>query len=129
MIILIISFSQAKEKTEKYYYMTSTGYTIHPNCTPNLKGITATNTKVHWGVVAINVDWINAKWIIKSPLGLRHKIYIEGLGYFIVEDTGSFTESNFHFDYWNLDIYFEDYDKAKKWGIKLVKVIILETGE
>ncbi|GAI81376.1 unnamed protein product, partial [marine sediment metagenome] len=51
--------------------------------------------------------------------------YIEGMGDFSVEDTGPFTEKNFHFDIWNLDIYKEDYEQAKKWGIKRIKVYVL----
>jgi 3D (Asp-Asp-Asp) domain-containing protein len=106
--------------------MTCTAYAIHSKCTPDNKGITAINTKVREGIVAINVDWINDEWIIKSPLSLRQKIYIEGLGYFIVEDTGYFTEEDFHFDYWNIDIYFDNYNEAVEWGIRLVKIYIIE---
>ena len=106
--------------------MTSTGYTNHPSCTPNNKGITATQTKAHEGVVAINVDWIDDEWVVKSPLKLGQKIYIENVGTFSVEDTGSFTEQNFHFDYWNVDIYFDEYNEAKEWGIQRVKVFILK---
>jgi 3D (Asp-Asp-Asp) domain-containing protein len=104
--------------------MTSTGYTVHPKCTPNLKGITATKTKVHEGICAINVDWINKHWVIRSPLSLGQKIYIEGLGIFTIEDTGKFTEKNFKFDFWNIDIYFDTYSEAKEWGIREIKVYI-----
>ena len=76
--------------------------------------------------MAINVDMINGKWVVVSPLKLGQKIYIEGVGYFVVEDTGSFTESNFHFDMWNLDIYKEDYEQAVAWGVKKVKVFVIE---
>jgi 3D (Asp-Asp-Asp) domain-containing protein len=128
LILLLISIPKAKTeaKPQEFYYMTSTAYTIHPKCTPNNKGITATGTKVHEGIVAINVDWINDEWVIKSPLKLGQKIYIENIGPFSVEDTGYFTEKDFHFDYWNLDVYREDYNAAKKWEIKRIKVIVLK---
>ena len=48
------------------------------------------------------------------------------MGYYYVEDTGPFTEEDFHFDIWNLDIYMEEYKKALEWGIKKVKVYVLE---
>lgn len=117
---------EAEIKTQEFYYMTSTAYTVHPKCTPNNKGITTTGTPVREGVVAINVDWINDEWVVKSPLKLGQKIYIENVGPFSVEDTGYFTEKDSHFDYWNVDIYFDDYNEAKEWGVQLVKVYLLE---
>lgn len=112
----------------KYFIMTSTAYSRHPNCiAPKYDdGFTATMTPVREGVVAINVDWIDSKWQVRSPLELGDEIYIKDIGYFSVEDTGYFTEKNLHFDFWNLDIYKEDYEKAKKWGIEPVEVYVLE---
>ena len=89
-------------------------------------GLTATGTPIREGVVAINVDWIDGKWQVRSPLELGDKIYIEGIGFFSVEDTGPFTEENFHFDMWNLDIYKEDLVQAKEWGVKKVKVFVVK---
>lgn len=111
----------------RYFGMTATAYSRHPNCISKEldDGLTATGTPVREGVVAINVDWINGKWVVRSPLKLGDKIYIEGIGYFSVEDTGPFTEEDFHFDIWNLDIYKKDYEQAKEWGIKRVKVYVL----
>ncbi|MCK4447003.1 MAG: 3D domain-containing protein [Candidatus Marinimicrobia bacterium] len=110
-----------------YFDMTATAYSNHENCIADKwrDGKTAMNTPVREGIVAINVDWIDGRWQIRSPLKLGQKIYIEGVGYFSVEDTGPFTESNFHFDIWNLDIYKEDYEQAKEWGIKRIKVYVL----
>lgn len=110
-----------------YFDMTSTAYSRHPNCIAKEidDGITATGTPVREGVVAINVDKIDGKWVVKSPLKLGDQIYIEDIGYFSVEDTGPFTEKDFHFDIWNLDIYKKDYEQAKEWGVKKVKVFVL----
>lgn len=110
-----------------YFDMTSTAYSRHPNCIAKEldDGLTATGTPVREGVVAINVDWIDGRWQVRSPLKLGDKIYIEGIGYFSVEDTGPFTEEDFHFDIWNLDIYKKDYEQAKEWGVKKVKVFVL----
>ena len=112
---------------ERYYYMTATAYSNDSRCIAKKwhDGKTAMGTKVREGVVAINVDWINGEWQVRSPLKLGQKIYIEGMGRFSVEDTGYFTEENWHFDFWNLDVYKKDYEQAKKWGIKEVKVYVL----
>jgi len=111
----------------KYFLMTATAYSRHPNCIAEKwdDGLTATGTPIREGVVAINVDWIDDEWVVRSPLKLGQKIYIEGIGYFSVEDTGPFTEKDFHFDIWNLDVYKEDYKQAKGWGIKRIKVYVL----
>lgn len=130
-IVLLLFFfinNKGEADTDKFFYMTSTGYSNHPNCIADKwrDGKTATNTQIREGVIAINVDLVDGEWVVKSPLELGQEIYIEGIGEFSVEDTGSFTESNFKFDYWNVDIYFEDYEEAKEWGIKKVKVYINE---
>ena len=108
--------------------MTSTGYSNHPNCIADKwrDGKTATNTPIREGVVAINVDRVDGEWQVRSPLRLGQVIYIEGIGEFAVEDTGSFTEDNLHFDYWNVDIFFEDYEEAKEWGVRKVTVYIIK---
>ena len=107
--------------------MTSTAYSNHPNCIADKwrDGKTATNTPIREGVVAINVDRVDGEWQVRSPLRLGQVIYIEGIGEFAVEDTGSFTEDNLYFDYWNVDIFFEDYEEAKEWGVRKVKVYII----
>jgi len=130
IIILLNTFRSPAENqanSQEYFIMTSTAYSRHPNCISDEwnDGLTATGTPIREGVVAINIDWIDDKWQVRSPLKLGQKIYIEGMGYFSVEDTGPFTEKDFHFDIWNLDVYKEDYEQAKGWGIKRIKVYVL----
>lgn len=130
IMILMISYSVlfcAPEELE-FYYMTSTGYSNDPRCIGDKwrDGLTATGTPVREGVIAINVDRINGKWQVKSPLKLGQRVYIEGMGYFSVEDTGYFTDKDFHFDFWNLDVFYKDYEKAKAHGVKPIKVIVLK---
>ena len=128
LILIMLLFINIVQAEEKYFIMTSTAYSNHPKCIAKKwrDGKTAMNTPVREGVVAINCDKIDGKWVIRSPLKLGQKIYIEGIGIFSVEDTGYFTESNYHFDMWNLDIYFEDYEEAKRWGVKKVKVFVIK---
>jgi len=131
-IIILLNMIQDRAENQtnpqKYFIMTATAYSNHPNCISDewRDGLTATGTPIREGVVAINVDFIKGEWIVRSPLKLGQKIYIEGMGYYSVEDTGAFTEEDFHFDIWNLDIYMEEYKKALEWGIKKVKVYVLE---
>lgn len=133
MIILISLFYANKlegaTEEEEFYYMTSTGYSRSCIGEKWNDGFTATMTPVKEGVVAINVDWIKGKWQVRSPLKLGQKIYIEGKGEFSVEDTGPFTEKNFHFDFWNLDIFYDKDKDAKEHGIERIKVYILKECE
>lgn len=131
IIVLINMFRSPADNQadpEKYYIMTCTAYSRHPNCIAKKwdDGLTAMGTPIREGVVAINVDWIDGKWQVRSPLKLGDRIYIKGIGYFSVEDTGYFTEKNLHFDFWNLDIYKKDYEKAKEWGIEPIEVYVLK---
>ena len=127
LLIYIAIPKQGNGEEPKYFIMTATAYSRHPDCiAPKWDdGFTATMTPVREGVVAINVDWIDGKWQVRSPLKLGQRIYIKDIGYFSVEDTGYFTEKDLHFDFWNLDIYKEDYKKAQKWGIEPVEVYVL----
>ena len=116
-----------KPKPKKYFLMTVTAYSNHPNCITDKwrDGKTATNTPIREGVAAINVDYINGGWKVKSPLSLGDKVYIEGIGEYNIEDTGYFTEENYKQDFWNVDIYIEDYNEAVKFGRKLKKVYVI----
>lgn len=129
LFYLIFTIPKAKaEKEGKYYLMTITAYSRHSSCISDEynDGFTATMTPIRKGVCAINVDWINGKWIVKSPLKLGQKILIEDLGIFSVEDTGYFTDIDFKQDYWNVDVFEPDHEKAVKAGRKVKKVYILE---
>lgn len=54
------------------------------------------------------------------PLG--SKLYIEGYGYAVAEDTGGAIRGN------KIDVYFPDRDACIRWGRQEVEVIILERG-
>ena len=150
LIILIIkdyiflpdyTFNKPITNKSEYYYMTTTAYTRHPECiSPRLDdGYTATNTKVREGVVAINVDLINGKWIVNSVLKLGQRVYIttvedKPIGYFRVEDTGPFkiqdikgaSRKDLNWDRRNVDIYVRDINTARNLGLRDVKVYPLD---
>ena len=127
IFLLLIASKPVAEAEPKYFIMTVTAYSLHENCIADKwnDGYTATMTPIREGVAAINVDKIDGRWIIKSPLNLGDKVYIEGLGNFSVEDTGYFTDKNYKQDFWNIDIYMEDYDEAVEFGRQLKKVYII----
>ena len=108
----------------KYYLMTVTAYSLHSNCIADKwnDGYTATMTPIREGVAAINVDYIDDKWVVKSPLKLGDKIYIEGMGNYLVKDTGYFTDEDYKGDFWTIDIYMESYEEAIEFGRQLKKV-------
>jgi len=128
-ILLLLIASKPKAEIEpKYFLMTVTAYSLHKNCIADKwnDGYTATMTPIRKGVAAINVDYIDGEWEVRSPLNLGDKIHIEGLGNFSVEDTGYFTDKNYKQDFWTVDIYMEDYDEAVLFGRQLKKVYLIE---
>jgi len=135
-----IIFEKTVLNKSGYYEMTATGYTRHIDCISKKldDGRTATNTKVQEGVVAINVNLINGKWVVDSVLKLGQDIYIttmddEPIGYFRVEDTGPFkvgdvrgaSAKDLEWDKRNCDIYLANINLARKMGCKPIKVYIL----
>lgn len=73
-------------------------------------GITASGKRVSEGMVAVDTRYI--------PFGT--KMYIEGLGVFVAEDTGGDIRGN------RIDIYMSDLNRAKQFGRQNRKVIILD---
>ena len=130
IITIIILLYISPQAEEKFYYMTVTAYTIHPDCIADKwnDGFTATMTPIREGVVAINVDLVNGEWKVRSPLRLGQKIYIEGMGNYSVEDTGRFAERNEQQDIWTVDVYVKNLKEAKEIGRKVKKIYILEGG-
>jgi len=125
--LIFIAPEVEAEKEPDYFIMTCTAYSNHPNCISDehRDGSTATGVPIREGIVALNVDYINDRWVVVSPLKLGQKIYIEGLGEFGCLDTGKFAERNHTQDMWTLDIYMEDYNEAVEFGRRLKKVYII----
>lgn len=127
IIILLLNVKTEQANDNKYFLMTATAYSNHKNCISDKwrDGKTATGTPIREGVVAINCDYVDGRWIVKSPLKLGDKIYIEGLGNYSVEDTGRFAERDYIQDMWTIDIYMEDYNEAVLFGRQLKKIFVL----
>lgn len=85
----------------------ATAYCSCVKCCGKSDGITKSGVKVHKGTLAVDPKVI--------PLGT--KVYIEGMGWFIAEDTGNFSGKR-------VDIYMETHEKALQFGRKKVNVVI-----
>lgn len=75
-------------------------------------GITANGNKVKKGIIAVDTRVL--------PFG--SKVYIEGLGEFIADDTGADIIGN------RIDIYMDNVNDAIKFGRQYRKVIVLKKG-
>lgn len=72
-------------------------------------GITANGNKVRKGIIAADTNVL--------PFGT--KVYIEGLGIFVVDDTGSAIKGN------RIDIYMDNVDEAVRFGRQNRKLVVL----
>lgn len=91
-----IRFREAMDVTATAY--TYTGYN------------TASGVRPHYGVVAVDPGVI--------PLGTR--LYVEGYGYATALDTGGAIRGN------RIDVFLESEGDANRWGVRTVRVYILE---
>jgi len=125
-IITLLYISPQAE--EKYFLMNITFYSLDKICISDKwnDGFTATMTPIRKGVAAINVDMINGEWVVVSPLKLGDRIRIEGLGEFVVEDTGRFSERDRQQDIWTVDVFEPNHQKAIEGGRQVRKVYLLE---
>jgi 3D (Asp-Asp-Asp) domain-containing protein len=76
-------------------------------------GITKSGTRFREGIIAVDPKII--------PLGTR--VYVEGYGEAIADDTGGKIKGH------RIDVAFNTHRKAINWGVKYVKVRILEFPE
>lgn len=92
--------------------MTMIATAYHPgprDCGKYADGLTATGIRARRGVVAVDPRVIR--------LGTR--LYVEGYGYAIAADTGGAIKGN------RIDLCFDTYEEAVRWGIRPVRVLIL----
>ena len=125
--LIFIAPDVEAEAEPKFFLMNITFYSLNETCISDKwnDGYTATMTKIRPGVAAINVDLIDGKWIVKSPLRLGDRIYIEGLGEFSVEDTGRFSERDTVQDIYTVDVFEPNHLKAIEGGREVRKVYVI----
>jgi 3D (Asp-Asp-Asp) domain-containing protein len=107
VLVGIKELNLEENKILKVLEMESSGYT---GGVSNVGYFTCTGHRVRRGVVAVDPN------VIK--LGTR--LYVQGYGYAQALDVGSAIKGN------KIDLYFETYQEAIKWGRKKVKVFILK---
>ena len=111
-IIFLLSVKPEQANTDKYYYMTATAYYPGAECCGIwADGFTYTGDIAGRGCVAID----HKAGILK----LGQKLYIEGYGYGTANDIGGAIKG------WKIDLCFDTLEEAKEWGVKLVKVNVL----
>lgn len=96
-----------QEERKKVQVFEATAYCSCVKCCGKDDGITKSGVKVHKGTLAVDPRVI--------PMG--SKVYIEGMGWFIAEDTGNFSGNR-------IDIYMETHEKALQFGRQKVNVIL-----
>ena len=98
--------------TPKYYLLTATAYYPGPECTyPFNDGFTATGDVAGKGSIAIDPK--------NGPLKFGQRVYVEGYGEGVCNDVGSAIKG------WKIDLCFDTLIEAREWGVKLVKVYVL----
>jgi 3D (Asp-Asp-Asp) domain-containing protein len=107
VLVGIKELNLKEDKILKVLEMEASGYT---GGVGNVGYFTCTGHRVRRGVVAVDPN------VIK----LGTKLYVEGYGYAQALDVGSAIKGN------KIDLYFENYQEAIKWGRKKVKVFILK---
>lgn len=110
--VQVASISRGSEPVNgKEFYVNSTAYTAY--CT-GCSGITTTgiNLRQNPDMKVIAVD--------PSVIPLGTKVYVEGYGHAVAGDTGSAIKGN------KIDVFFPTKAEAYRWGVKKVKITILE---
>lgn len=107
---LTLQVSRGATETGTEFYVSTTAYTANCN---GCSGNTATGINLRANP--------NAKVIAVDPriIPLGTKVYVDGYGYAIAADTGSAIKG------YKIDVFFPSKTDAYKWGVKKVKIKIL----
>ena len=115
ILLLIASGPIAETQEQKHYLMTATAY--YPGvecCHPFDDGFTAIGDVAGKGCIAIDDK--------NGPLRMGQMVFIEGYGIGKCNDRGSAIKK------WRIDLCFDTLEEAQEWGVKLVKVYLIEEG-
>jgi 3D (Asp-Asp-Asp) domain-containing protein len=91
--------------------VTVTGYSSTPDQTDSSPYITASNTRVRSGILALSRDLLR-EFTPGAPFGYGDRLEIEGVGSFVVEDTMNPRYTR------RADIWFSTRAAARRWGVR-----------
>lgn len=106
----VIKTSRGTFRYRRVLNMNASAYAPDPRCTGKYGAKTASGMRAGYGVVAVDRGVI--------PLGTR--LYVEGYGHAIAGDVGGAIRGN------KIDLCFETYNEALRFGRRMMKVYILE---
>ena len=114
VMLLLITYAVTFCKPEgKYFILKVTGYCPCEICCGKwANGLTYTGDKAGRGCVAIDPN--------AGILRMGQRVYIEGYGYGVCNDIGGAIKG------WEADVCFDTHQEALDWGVKLVKVYVME---
>jgi len=95
--------------------ITVTGYSSTADQTDSTPYITASNTRVRSGILALSRDLLR-EFTPGAPFGYGDRLEIEGVGSFVVEDTMNPRYTR------RADIWFSTRTAAKRWGVRHLTV-------
>ena len=91
--------------------VTVTGYSSTPGQTDSTPFITASNTRVRQGVLALSRDLLR-EFTPGAPFSYGDKVELGGVGVFVVEDTMNSRYTQ------RVDIWFSNRSAARRWGLQ-----------
>lgn len=113
MLLLIAYAVTFCAPEDRYFILKVTAYCPCKICCGKwANGLTYTGYKAGYGCIAIDPN--------AGILRLGQKVYVEGYGYGVCNDVGGSIKG------WEADVCFDTHKEAVKWGVKLVKVYVLE---
>ena len=116
ILLLIASGPKAEIQDRKYFILKVTGYCPCKICCGIwANGETFTGDKAGRGCIAIDPD--------AGILKMGQRVFIEGYGYGICNDIGGAIKG------WEADACFDTHEEALEWGVRLVKVFLIEGGK
>ena len=104
---------QSAPRTSKMFSIdvTVTAYSSTPGQTDSTPFITASNTRVREGIIAVSRDLL-LRFTPGAPLHYGDLVELEGVGVFRVEDTMNPRYKK------RVDIWFPDFRSARNWGVR-----------
>ena len=109
------TYVEAKKEAQprKYFILKTTGYCPCEKCCGEwADGLTYTGDKAGRGSIAIDPK--------AGILRLGQRVLVEGYGFGVCNDKGGAIKG------WEADLCFDSHERAKEWGVKLVKVYVLD---